>query len=111
MNHKDLLASGMGGLQFCLFLRLLQLTLMASKGMAKVTVVELPGMKEEFKEASVAIQIADIMSTIARLDGAPQATTIYIRAVTIDIFRHQLRARLAVHPLSFRSVGPIAPRK
>jgi len=83
---------------------------MASKGMAKVTVAELPGMKEEFKEESVAIQIAGIMSIIARLDGAPQATK-YFRAVIIDIFRHQLRARPAVHTLSFRSAGPIAPQK
>jgi len=82
---------------------------MASKGMATVTVAELPGMKEEFKEAFAVTQIVDTTSIIARLDGAPQATK-YFQIITIDIFHHHLGAPLAIHPLLLRS-GPIALQK
>jgi len=78
--------------------------------MAKVTVAELPDMKEEFKGGSVDIPIVDTMSIIARLDGAPQATEGF-QIIAIDIFHHQLGVPLATHPLSFQSASLITPRE
>lgn len=78
--------------------------------MATATVAELPDMKEEFKGGYVGIPTAVIMSIIARLDGAPQATEGF-QIIAIDIFHHQLGVPLATHPLLFRSASIITPRK